>query len=408
MPVAQPLPRRDQGVTPDHDARHAAQAGGRIKRIWKNAGRKTRRGLCAVFAAAALGGAVHAPAPAQLPSATTEFAVAAAPQQQAKEKYAFSQQRLDSIQAKMRATELGRDLLQFAQDENIRISLSDSKTMDPNPRDALFTKGRNYSTYVLLNGEMRSDDELMLTLVHELRHSWHERVIKSNEMRLGPRHHWLKRRIQEADAFAFEVHFGYEYEKATGKRLDVGDRWNACDGTKPFVCLVEEYRRIRDGGTPVDEAYGALLVKGFRHVNAMSYDKTFVKELEAGWSNVIDRPWLGQYYAPMFDSPVTDAAFVEKMRAVCTAGMAPGKDPAALVHWTEADFLSFEKTGGKTKSGMRKLDAAERKFALAAQAWRNYVPAEKPPALRKAPAPKPVIVTRNDAPPRNPSQDFSP
>jgi hypothetical protein len=395
--VAEPLPRRDQRVTPDEQQARPAPRGGRLTHAWNRAARKTRGLLCALFAAAALSPPLSAPPPS---APAFQEVLATAPQKQTQEKYNVSTQRLDVIEEKMRATEPGRALLQFAADENIRISLSTSKVMDPNPRDDLVVKGRNYSSYVLLNGELRSDDELMLTLVHELRHSWHERTVKTGAMRLGPRHHWLKRRIQEADAFSFEVHFGYEYEKATGKRLDVGDRWNACDGTKPFVCLVEEYRAIREKGTPVDTAYGALLEKGFRHVHAMSYDKTFLTELEGGWSAVVDRPWLGAHYAEMFDKPVTDAAFVEKMRAVCTAGLSPGVDPAALTGWTEADFLSFDKTGGTDRRGMKKLAVAERKFSLAAQAWRLYEPVTAPPpAKSKAPLPKPQIITR---------QDFSP
>lgn len=384
--MAHDEPRRGKRVSENEDA---AKAGpGKLSRAWNKSARSAKKVLLTGILALSLSGGFTAVAHAETrdtrPPAAATSAMSKAEKQQKKD-YAFSQERLDKIENNMRRTDLGRALLQFAEDQHIRISMSNSKTIDSDPKDNLFTKGRNYSTYILLNGETRSDDEIMMTLAHELRHSWHERTVKSGEMELDPRRHWLMRRIQEADAFSFEVHFGYEYEKATGKQLDIGDRYNACNGKTPFICLAEEYRQARDGGKPAAEAYSQLLEQGLRHVRAMKYDKTFAGELDDGWGAAITAPAAGAAYANRFDHPVTDADFIAKMRAVATEGLAPGVDPAVLTKWTDADFLSFDKTGGKDKGDMKKLAAAEKKFAAAKDAWDKYEAARTPP-----PAPPPA------------------
>lgn len=360
---------------------------GRLSHAFKNRFRKAlRTGVLALSLTAGFAPAALAETPDMRPPA----AAMAKAEKPKKEDYALSQARLDKIETRMRDTALGRELLQFAADQNISISMSSSKVMDSNLKDAVFIKGRNYSTYILLNGETKSDDEIMITIAHELRHSWHERVIKSSGMDLDPRRHWLMRRLQEADAFSFEVHFGYEYEKATGRQLDLGDRWNACGGKTPFVCLAENYRQARDGGKPVAEAYSQLLERSLRHVHAMGYDKGFVGELDDGWGAVVKDPELGTFYADRFDRPVTDADFVAKMRAVMTAGLAPGVDPAALTSWKDADFLSFEKTGGREKGDQKKLAATELKFDLAKQAWDRYEAGRTLP-MPPPPPPKPGV-----------------
>ena len=368
-------PRRDKRVPENENTAKP----GRLTRAWNKCARATKKILMTGVLALSLSASFTAVAQAETRDNRPPAASMSKAEKQQKKDYAFSQERLDKIKERMRQTELGRELLQFAEDEQIRIGMSNSRTIDSDPKDNLFTKGRNYSTYILLNGEMKSDEEIMMTLAHELRHSWHQRVVKSDELDLDPRRHWLKRRIQEADAFAFEVHFGYEYEKATGKQLDIGDRFNACSGHTPFICLAENYRQARDGGKPAPEAYGELLERGMKHVRAMQYDKTFAGELDDGWGATVKTPTAGSAFANRFDHPVADSDFVAKMRAVATEGLVPGVDPAALTGWTDADFLSFDKTGGKSKGDMKKLDAAEKKFAEAKAAWDKYEASKIPP-----------------------------
>jgi hypothetical protein len=368
--------------------------------------------LTAEFSAAALPAAAASVAPVNISVVSAEQTAGSPKKDKHAKKppkvdYAVSPERLAAIEQRMALTETGRELLQFAKDENIEISMSDSKTMKLAHHDGLFIKGLNRSTSssttILLNGdpqrpgETSRDDEIMMTIAHELRHSWHEHVVKSGALALDPRRHWLMRRLQEADAFAFEVHFGYEYEKATGKKLDIGDRFAACNKDNYFVCLAEKYRDDRDHGMALDAAYSRLLENALQHVQRAQYDRSFIAELDDGWGQVPKNPALGAQYAGRFDNPATDAEFIAAMRKVATAGLAPGTDPAALTAWKDADFLSFEKTGGRDKGDQKKLAETEKKFAQAKYAWDNFDPSR---TLPKLPADLPTLLPPGL--PRNP------
>ncbi len=83
----------------------------------------------------------------------------------------------------------------------------------------------NHYTSIELNRDIGTEESMMLTLAHEVRHSWHKREVKVGELNLDPKRAWISDRIQEADCFAYEIHFGYEYEKATGKSLSSAASW---------------------------------------------------------------------------------------------------------------------------------------------------------------------------------------
>lgn len=354
--------------------------------------------LTALAAVALMGGITHDSSPA---SALPEAATATQTADTVKAPYATSQARLDTIKTKIALTPTGQALLDYAARENIRIEMSDSKAMDDDPKDNIFIKGLNYGHLIRLNGDIASDDAIMLTLAHEIRHSWHERTVKSDDLQLEPRREWLKRRIQEADCFAYEIHFAYEYEKATGKKLAIGNR-----ATNDYAKLLGAYEKARAAeGATVATAYSALLEKTFVHVNGLDYDKRFTTQLKETWTDVADKPGLAPIYAARMVNTATDADFVREMREVATAGLEIGFDPAALSAWTEADFLSFEKTGGApSKKDQQAFDEAQLKYLEARTDWQLLhfmndnpaappamaVPEKLPPTVEKKPrAPRP-------------------
>ncbi|MEZ0260173.1 MAG: DUF6782 family putative metallopeptidase [Alphaproteobacteria bacterium] len=392
-------PRRDEGKYLNADK--PAKAGqlqqgsqnGALSRAWRKVARAPKR-LALSLAALAVFSPVMAsaatPAPPQQQTYIVQAVSNAVPDAKKPEKqdYAHSQARLDKIYTMLQQTEAGRELLQFAERENLSIAMSDSKVMDDNPKDRLFTKGLNYGRYILLNGDIKSDDELMLTLVHELRHSWHERGIKTSGLPVTPKQEFLKRRIQEADAFAFEIHFGYEYEKATKKTLDLGNRFENCGaGNTSFPCLAQDYKYYRGKDKPVAEAYSKLLERTIRHVNGLDYDKSFIAQNDNGWSIATTQPELATRFKAKFEETASDAEFVAAMRKVATVGTTPGLDPAALYTWTDADFLSLKKTGGQSKGDVKKLDALEVKFNAARNSWIIYTQAKEAEAAPIAQAP---------------------
>lgn len=308
-------------------------------------------------------------------------------QEAPKVKYAYSQERLDKIEAEMSRTELGTALLAFAAEKNIRIEMSSSKVMDDNPKDRITIKGLNYSTLIRLNGDISSDSEILLTLAHEIRHSWHQHVVDSDTLALTPRNEWLKRRIQEADCFAFEIHFAYEYEKATGKSLSIGDRYPAA-GQSTYAGMLGDYSRARaKKDATVGDAYSQLLGKAFVHVNKQGYDKRFTENLSEIWTSAATKSGLRFAYADEMMNPATDAEFVKAMREVATAGLRPGTDPAALTSWLDSDFLGFEKTGGKpSRANMKTFEVAQTRYEEAKLAWKEFIAPKE-----VAPLPAPVV-----------------
>lgn len=328
--------------------------------------RRAKRGAMSLSAAAvfAAGGAglAHAAVPAETKAQTQTALV---------QDYAHSQERLDAIKARMSRTPEGAALLQFAADENIRIEMSNSAVMDSNLKDKTLVKGVNYSTLIRLNGDVAGDDFILITLAHEIRHSWHERTLGSDDMPFTPRQELLKRRIQEADAFAYEIHFAYEYEKATGTRLSIGEKW-PCEGENSYACLLDDYRDLRKKKT-VEQAYSKLLEKTLKHVHRQNYDARLLRIVDTGWGAVANAAERGIRWAELLEDPATDAAFAAHMRKVATIGLSPGADPAALTSWSDEDFLSYRKTGGNlSRTDRRSLNSLQEKFSDAQLAWKEF------------------------------------
>lgn len=377
-----------------------------MKKLLKAFNKKARRITLIAAGGLALLGVFNAEAKPHdavaQPATIVQVEEAGATQAAPKVKYAHSQERLDKIMTNMRVSELGRALLDYATTENIKIEMSNSKVMDDNPKDTITIKGLNYGGLIQLNGDIKSDDDIMITLAHEVRHSWHERTVMSDDLALNPKNEWLKRRIQEADCFAFEIHFAYEYEKATGKTLDVGERYPPA-GKSTYGSLLADYSSIRkDKKTTVGDAYSQLLRKTFVHVNNQSYDKRFVTSLSNTWTSVAANPALMPSYSKRMLNPATDEEFVAAMKKVATAGLKPGEDPAALTSWLDSDFLGFEKTGGKpSKANQKIFDNAQTKYNEAKAAWQAIItpaPEETPPAkTTEAPMPVPPAPSAPDS-----------
>ncbi len=273
---------------------------------------------------------------------------------------------LESILEKTRATETGRGLLDFAATNKVKITISDSKHMDANPNDAILIRGLNHYTNIELNSEIGTEESMMLTLAHEIRHSWHKRVVKMGELNLDPKRSWISDRIQEADCFAYEIHFGYEYEKATGKSLGLAASQAGYGGLATF------YAGLRDSGVAPQDAYRQLVERAFAHTHSLQYDDNFLDKQLKNWSAVVEKPFLGILYAKSWDDPTSAADFVKAMRHVTTVGTDTTKDLSALQSWKDEDFTNLDKTGGAAKDDTEKLAKAEVKFGEARGAWKAH------------------------------------
>ena len=355
-----------------------------MKNAWDKAARKMKKGVLGLSAAAAMafGAAgcatpswageslVAAPTPVVLtqPQATPP----AAPKAAAHEMTAAEQARLDTLLAKMRKVELGREVLDYATAQGLTITMSDSKTMDDDPNDGIIIRGTFSGKTITLNADEKNDEELMLTLAHEVRHSWHKNTLHTNTLHTPPKKEWMMDRIQEADCFAFEIHFGYEYEKATGKKINIGSRANACNNPYGYACMMENYTANRDSGMSKADAYGKLLNKAFLRVHSLEYDDDFLGDQERRWKLVIDKPVVGVLYLERWQKPVTDADFIAAMKNATTPALTLEGNTSGLYKWEDADFSSIEKTGGNDPALQKRFDKVEADFILAGQAWDKH------------------------------------
>jgi hypothetical protein len=348
---------------------------GKLRRAWNKSARRVRKSLCTVFAGATLAlgtGCAHTmaqtAAPPPAPVVTAPARLDSAVQPAARD---TAEARLDSIKAKMNRTETGRALLKFATDYKIPIRMSNSKEMDDKPDDAYIVKGLSSAKHILLNAEETNDDELMLTLAHELRHSWHRLVIKEGALNVDPTQMWVKDRILEADVFAFETHLAYEFEKTTGEKLNLsGFRLMPCFFEGSSLCLLSGYAADRDSGMAAGDAYARLVTRTFKTVRDKEYDAGFLDYQEEDWQGVIDNPVRG--YRHFAGGMASDAEFATAMRRATTLGLTPGVGSSALDGWAEADFRSLEKTGGVTPEELARLEKLNGMFKDARAAWDAY------------------------------------
>ncbi len=342
---------------------------------------------------------MSAPAPA-MPSVE----MPPAPQRPDTTPYKYSDARLTVIKAHMEKTDLGRQLLQFAADEKIAIRMSNNKEMDDNPKDAFTYNGLNFGDHILLNGDTRSDDEIMLTLAHELRHSWHKRIAKADSLDLEPKREWIKDRIEEADAFTFETYFSYEYEKATGIKLKIGGAAK-CPGDG-YACLVADYRKMRDDGMSAPDAYEKLLEKAFKHVHGLNYDEDFLKGQTDTYNDIVKGPAMGYLYKGNWENPASEEVYTATMRRIVTVGINPAVDTSAFAAWTPLDLASLAKTGGEGPKELKALKDEEDKMAAAKTAYDKYhqgvidsirehmnvVPVPTPTQIEALPLPQPPVI----------------
>lgn len=288
--------------------------------------------------------------------------------------------RLSALTEHMSQSAEGQALLAQARAENVTLRVSTGSKMDADRNDGYVTHGLSFPGLVVLNGDIASNDDLTLTLAHELRHTRHYKIASDAGFRLTPEREWLFNRFAEADGFAYEVHFAYEYQKETGRALR-RPRASCAANDTAYDCLFSFYKAERDQGTPAAKAYEQLVGKALRHVAEGSYDGSLLAEEKRRWKEVTDNPARGALYASRTGDVTADADFVAAMRKLASLDGERG-----LPSWTDADILSLEKAGGMTAREKTMLEGIQKDYQSAVAAWKQHrAPGEPPPAGGHAP-----------------------
>lgn len=256
--------------------------------------------------------------------------------------------RLETALQRLNDTALGREMLTFIQTENIAIRFAGQNAVDSDTKDLFGVQGlADPSTgVILINDNQYNADQLLMTVAHEIRHMWQNRTASIDKLALDPRREWLQDRFKEADAFAFQIHYAYEYARETKQPLVFSRIAIACEVRPSLACMYESYATLRDSGATPEEAYHKLVVDSFQLVKSLNYDWDFLRYQAERWQEAFKNPELARSYDPQWRPLSSDAEFVDTMRRVFTIGMDVEKGPQALARWSAEDFLSLEKTGG--------------------------------------------------------------
>lgn len=189
--------------------------------------------LCGAFlsAAMALTGCAHQPeqaAPASPTASTpdaevTQYSVEAIPFSQIERR---GDPRIKGILARFRQSPLGEEMYQYAVDNDITFQWEYGR------KDR---KGAYYfANKKIVIDIIHSDDGVLTTLAHEIRHAFQDNTLKIAYWNLDPRGKWQAWQFMEADSCAFSTYYIAEHQRATNQTLRLDSSFNS-DVTKSYM-----------------------------------------------------------------------------------------------------------------------------------------------------------------------------
>ena len=160
------------------------------------------------------------------------------------------QDRMTELKKRFSAISLGQDLLDMAEENDISILFDYQDDLDSEYKECGYYLQREGA--VVLNGHF-SDDRLIATLAHELRHAWQDISGLMEEQSVNPFRYLTLRRVEEADAYSFETHFLFELS------MQAND-------TAPLECFGESYfdifeayaNKMEESDFPIDARRAAF------------------------------------------------------------------------------------------------------------------------------------------------------
>jgi hypothetical protein len=169
--------------------------------------------------------------------------------------------RIKSLIAAFQRTALGREMYNYAVAEGTSLQWE----ADDDKRVGAYFHNKNLITL----DARSSNDSIMLTLAHEIRHAWQFRTLDVTAWALSPKDRWSASRLIEADSCAFTAHYVADYHKETGIMLNAQKSYNRF--------LIEDYVKkperqrdyIKDAFEPcfrkVEDYYNDLHVDAVKH-----------------------------------------------------------------------------------------------------------------------------------------------
>lgn len=235
---------------------------------------------------------------------------------------------------------LGRDLTRIMGETGFRMKLVSAESLAKfNPCSNASVVGLTYGRNLVINVTL-PDAELVDTAAHEGRHMWQRQDGAVKELELDPKRSFILNRFKEADAYAFGIHFTYEYEKATGRTLVpvTDDPWQF-HKLHPYKEAYAWYKFDRDIGISPLTAYKSLMKRAFALTRFYGYEEAFFADTTS----------------PALRREVPDAEFIKTLRRLGTIGF-DGKQGNVFASWTDAELTDLEKIGGIAPKSKQLLD----------------------------------------------------
>jgi len=185
--------------------------------------------------------------------------------------------RIKRIIARMRQSTLGEEMYQYAVDKNLSFQWETGVAT---------RKGAYYFDKNRIHVDVNhTDDGIISTLSHEIRHSWHDNTLNIASWKLDPIGKWQAWQFMEADSCAFNAHFVAEYQRETGQTLVSGATFSA-SVTNSYA---KKDPQARDYAKDALAPCFALVVKYYQdeHLNVLqahqkNYTATFNRASQSG------------------------------------------------------------------------------------------------------------------------------
>ncbi len=241
--------------------------------------------------------------------------------------------RAQRLLAQLQRSSLGTEIYNYA----IAQKLSFQWETDDDKRSGVY-----YHDKDLVAIDARSpDDDLLLTLAHEIRHAWQYRELGVTEWTLSPQDRWRASRLVEADSCAFSMHFGSVHEQETGHQLDARYSFNRLI-TESYMYTPRDQRNYLTGAVEpcferVNFIYDAL------HMETV---KTYFDRSAKAYNDVAGSTSPRKYrraFQAAFDTPDTQkkaalfSAFISISFDLKTGAIADikSKSPDEFLNWLE-------------------------------------------------------------------------
>ena len=121
--------------------------------------------------------------------------------------------RIRRIIARLRMSSVGEEMYQYAARNNIQFLW---ETGEATRKGAYYYNHRR-----IVVDSWHSDDGVLSTLSHEIRHAWQHKTLNVTQWVLEPADHWRMSQMIEADSCAFNAHFVANYKDETGYMLNL-------------------------------------------------------------------------------------------------------------------------------------------------------------------------------------------